>query len=111
VDLDIHHAPSINQHVAATGGTATDDLALIERRVRGVIRLLQALFLVRQDLDLLAAHKMTLSLTATGYALHVEDIDIQTNPSATGEPESGSQGLNRSTHWARQVGGSQGSPK
>jgi hypothetical protein len=59
VDFDIHDAPSINQHVAAIGGTATDDLALVERRVRGVVRLLQTLFLVGQDLDLLAANKMT----------------------------------------------------
>src|SRR5206468_12765482 len=59
VDLDIHDAPSVNQHVAAIRGAATDDLALVERRVRGVVRLLQALFFVGQDLDLLAADEMT----------------------------------------------------
>jgi hypothetical protein len=55
VDLDVHNAPGVNQHVAAIGRAATDDLALVERRVRGVVCLLQALFLVGQDLDLLPA--------------------------------------------------------
>ena len=71
VDFDTHNAPSINQHVAAIGGTATDDLALVERRVRGVVRLLQALFFVGQDLDLLAANKMTNEPDRHGVPLQV----------------------------------------
>ena len=31
VDLDVHDASGVNQHVAAIGGAATDDLALVER--------------------------------------------------------------------------------
>ena len=38
-DLDIYDAPCVNQHVAAIGGVAIDDLALLERGVRGVERL------------------------------------------------------------------------
>jgi hypothetical protein len=71
VDLDVHDAPSVNQHVPAIGGAATDDLALVERRVRGVVRLLQALFLVGQDLDLLAADKMTNEPDRHGVPLQV----------------------------------------